>query len=65
MLVALKGELGKVRLTVDYLLEKDAFVLQSFQCEREWVQIVLNRFVAGKRFDISSSVTQTVMKYIL
>lgn len=65
LLVVLKGELEKIRLDVGYALEKDAFVLERFRCEREWIELVLNRFLAGKRFDISGSVAQTVIKYVL
>lgn len=65
LLVTLKGEPERVRLDVGYCLEKDAFVLEHFRCEREWIENVLNRFVAGKRFDITGSVAQTIMKYVL
>lgn len=65
LLVVLKGELEKTRLGVDYALEKDAFVLERFRCEREWIEIALNRFLAGKRFDITGSVAQTVIKHVL
>lgn len=65
LLIALKGELNKLQLHVSYALEKDAFVIESFECEREWIAAALNRYVGGKRFDISSSVTQTILKYVL
>lgn len=63
--IILKGETEKTRLDVCYALEKDAFVLERFRCEREWIEAALNRYVAGKRMDIRNSLTQTILKFIL
>lgn len=65
LIVQLKGEADKVRLDVCYSLEKEAFVLERFRCEREWVEVVLNRYIAGKRLDVRSSLTQSILKFIL
>lgn len=65
MLVQLKGEAVPLWLKVDYRVEPDAFVVVHFRCEREWIGNALNRFLGGKRFDISSSLTQTVLNLLL
>ncbi|MDO8267536.1 MAG: hypothetical protein Q7T32_06840 [Moraxellaceae bacterium] len=65
MLVQLKGEAAPLWLKVDYRVEPDAFVVVHFRCEREWVGNALNRFLGGKRFDISSGFTQTVLNLLL
>ncbi|MDP2226500.1 MAG: hypothetical protein Q8J78_03375 [Moraxellaceae bacterium] len=65
MKVALKGEPAPVRLDVDYRVEPDAFVVVHFRCEREWIANALNRFLGGKRFDISSSMTQAALNFLL
>jgi len=36
-----------------------------FRCEREWIGNALNRFLGGKRFDVSSSFTQTMLNVLL
>lgn len=63
--VALLGEAAPVRIELDYRVEPDAFVVVHFLCERQWIGNALNRFLAGKRFDISSSVTQTALNILL
>lgn len=65
MLVQLKGEAAPLWLKVDYRVEPDAFVVVHFRCEREWIGNALNRFLGGKRFDISSGLTQTVLNLLL
>lgn len=65
LLILLKGEGQRVRLDVGYRLEEDAFVLVHFRCERQWIENALNRFLAEKRFDIGSSFSQTMLKFVL
>lgn len=65
MHVALLGEPEPLRLEVEYRVEPEAFVVVYFRCEREWIGNALNRFLGGKRFDISSSITQTVLNLLL
>lgn len=65
MQVALRGEAEPVWLEVDYRVEPDAFVVVHFRCEREWIGNLLNRFLGGKRFDVTSSFTQAVLNFVL
>lgn len=64
-LILPKGEDNRVRLELDYRLEPDAFVLEHFSCEREWIQAVLNRYVAGLRIGIENPVVQSLLKRLL
>lgn len=65
LLAALKGEPAPVRLEVDYRVDPDAFVVVHFRCERAWIASALNRFLAGRRFDVSSSFTQAALNILL
>ena len=62
--VLLKGEKAPLWLQVDYQVEPDAFVVVNFRCEREWITSVLNRFLSGKRFDLSNSVAQAAVNML-
>lgn len=65
LLVALKGEAERVRLEVSYRVDPESLVLEHFRCEREWIEVTLNRFFAGKRFDIGDGLVQTLVKHLL
>jgi hypothetical protein len=65
MLIALKGESARVKLDVSYRLGTDAFVLENFRCEREWIENTLNKFFAGKSFDMGDGLVQTLVKQLL
>lgn len=65
LLVQLKGESAPLRLEVDYRLDADAIVTLQFRCEREWVAVALNRFLAGHRFGIDNSLAQTLLGILL
>lgn len=65
LMVALKGEPAPLRLEVDYRVEPEALVTVYFRCEREWIAKVLNRYLAGERFDIDNGVAQTVLGLLL
>ncbi|MCC2637046.1 MAG: hypothetical protein K0Q68_765 [Moraxellaceae bacterium] len=65
MQVMLHGERAPLRLEVDYRVEPEHFVTVHFRCERQWVEAVLNRFLAGHRFEIDSGVAQTVLGLLL
>lgn len=65
LMVQLHGEERPLRLEVDYRMEPGHFVTVHFRCERAWLQAALNRFLAGHRFDIDSSVAQTVLGILL
>ncbi|HEX6590385.1 MAG TPA: hypothetical protein VF050_00125 [Moraxellaceae bacterium] len=65
LLIALKGETARVRLDVRYRVDHEHLVLESFRCEREWIENTLNRFFAGKRFDIGDGLVQTLVKHLL
>lgn len=63
--VMLHGEMAPLRLEVDYRMESEHFVTVHFRCERQWLEVALNRFLAGHRFEIDSGVAQTVLGLLL
>jgi DNA-directed RNA polymerase subunit L len=65
MQVVLNGEDHTLQLYVDYLLEADAVTAVHFRCEREWIEAALNRFLAGKRFDIPDGLVKTTLYSML
>lgn len=65
LLVQLRGEGAPVRLEVDYRVESEHFVTVHFRCEREWIATLLNRFLAGHRFDVDNSVVQVLLGILL
>lgn len=60
----LLGEVQPIRLDVFYRVEKEALVLESFRCEREWLEVVLNRYLTGKRISIEDKMVQTLLKHL-
>lgn len=62
---ALHGEPAPVRLEVGYRVEQEALVVVHFRCEREWIASALNRFLAGKRFDIGNGFAQAALGILL
>lgn len=65
LLVQLKGEAAPVRMEVDYRMEPEHFVTVHFRCEREWIGHLLNRYLAGHRFEIDNSVAQVLLGILL
>ncbi len=65
LLISPKGEMQRVRLEVSYRVDDDAFVLEKFQCERVWIENVLNRYVAGLRIGIENPTVQSLLKHLL
>lgn len=63
--VLLHGEMAPLRLEVDYRVEPEHFVTIQFRCERQWIEVALNRFLAGHRFEIDNSVAQTLLGILL
>lgn len=63
--IALKGEPALLRLELRYHIESEAFVLESFRCEREWLENTLNRYFAGKRLDMGDGLAQALIKVLL
>lgn len=61
----LKGELQPIWLEARYRLEDDTLIMESFRCEREWIEVTLNRYLAGHRFNINDSMMQTILKFLL
>ncbi len=59
----LKGEREKVTATIErYEIEREGevsyIVLKRFSSSREWVALLLNRFLADKRYKLPSAVTK-------
>lgn len=65
LLISPKGEYQRVRLEVSYRVDADAFVLERFDCERQWIEAVLNRYVGGLRIGIENPTVQALIKHIL
>ncbi|MDQ8036126.1 MAG: hypothetical protein REI12_01805 [Pedobacter sp.] len=66
LLISPKGEMNRVRLEVSYRVDDDAFfVLEHFQCERVWIENLLNRYVAGLRIGIEHPTVQSLLKHVL
>lgn len=65
LLISPKGEMNRVRLEVSYRVDADAFVLEHFQCERVWIENLLNRYVAGLRIGIEHPTVQALLKHVL
>lgn len=65
LMVALKGEEAPVRLDVNYRVVPGYFVTVHFRCEREWIANLLNRFLAGRHFEIDSGVAQVLLDILL
>jgi hypothetical protein len=63
--VMLRGESAPLRMEVDYRVESEHFVTAHFRCEREWIAAVLNRFLAGHRFEVDSGLAQTLLGLLL
>lgn len=60
--VVLRGEKEPASIAIDrYELERDGddtyLKLRSFSTSREWITLLLNQLLAGKRFKISSTVS--------
>jgi hypothetical protein len=60
--VLLRGEKEPASIAIDrYELERDGddtyLKLRSFSTSREWITLLLNQLLAGKRFKISSTVS--------
>jgi len=59
----LKGEREKVTITLDrYEIERDGetsyIVLRRFAASREWVALLLNRFLVDKKYKLPAAVTK-------
>jgi hypothetical protein len=59
----LKGERERVTATIErYEIERDAeasyIVLKQFSSSREWLTMLLNRFLQDKRYKLPSAVTK-------
>lgn len=65
LLVQLKGESAPVRMEVDYRMEPEHFVTVHFRCEREWIANLLNRYLAGSRFEVDSGIAQVLLGILL
>lgn len=65
LLVMLRGESAPLRLEVEYRVEPEHFVTVYFRCEREWIATLLNRFLAGHRFEVDNSVAQALLGMLL
>lgn len=61
----LRGESAPLRLEVDYRVEPEHFVTVRFRCEREWIATLLNRHLAGRRFEVDNTIAQTVLGLLL
>lgn len=61
----LKGEPNQTRLEIDYRMESENLVLEKFQCDRTWVENLLNRYVAGMHIKLNNSMVQGVVKNLL
>lgn len=65
MLASLKGDIQQVKLELDYHLDPDALVLETFHCDRPWIENALNRYAAGKSIPLRSSLVQTALRQVL
>lgn len=65
LLVMLNGESAPLRLEVEYRVEPEHFVTVYFRCEREWIATLLNRFLAGHRFEVDNGMAQTLLGMLL
>ena len=59
----LKGERDRVTINLDkYEIEQEGaesyIVLKRFSASREWVALVLNKFLMGKRYKLPAAVTK-------
>lgn len=61
----LKGELTKTWLEMDYHLEPDALVLDTFRCERVWIENALKKYAAGKRVPLKNDMVEKVVRQLL
>ncbi|MDF2447275.1 MAG: hypothetical protein K0S46_2511 [Moraxellaceae bacterium] len=65
MLASLKGDIQQVKLEMDYHLDPDALVLETFHCDRPWIENALNRYAAGKSIPLKNSLVQSALKQVL
>lgn len=65
MQASLKGDIQQVKLELDYHLDPDALVLETFHCDREWIESALNRYAAGKSIPLKNPLVQSALRQVL
>jgi hypothetical protein len=59
--VEFKGETLPLRIKIlDYRLGADYIILSQFVCDRQWLEVALNRFLADKEIRIPDNVRKAM-----
>lgn len=62
--ILLEGESEPVQLEVFYHVEDEALVLESFRCERLWIEVTLNRYVKDQRIPVEDKMVRMLLKHL-